>query len=259
MLSEGDCPLARELQARQRKPPAPFCPPPPVSSGAPGLGYNPVTGWPLCPCEPASQAILPLRSAPAPHPIGVVRCHGPSGADGVGRPHILRPSVPRAETSAEPSLQAKQLKLKRARLADDLNEKIAQRPGPMELVEKNILPVESSLKEAIIGEPCWQPGAGRSEASALPPPPTQAGGLFLFQSGRRGPVVCERDRCDRCQLAGLCTLYLFFFFHLFLDPGLLCRNFMQQLVAASREGLWDRMPRPGWLGAEAPSPHTRGH
>jgi len=37
-------------------------------------------------------------------------------------------------------------------LADDLNEKIAQRPGPMELVEKNILPVESSLKEAIIGE-----------------------------------------------------------------------------------------------------------
>ncbi|XP_062443506.1 myocardin-related transcription factor A isoform X5 [Rhea pennata] len=54
------------------------------------------------------------------------------------------------QTSAEPSLQAKQLKLKRARLADDLNEKIAQRPGPMELVEKNILPVESSLKEAII-------------------------------------------------------------------------------------------------------------
>lgn len=59
---------------------------------------------------------------------------------------------PQTETSAEPSLQAKQLKLKRARLADDLNEKIAQRPGPMELVEKNILPVESSLKEAIIGK-----------------------------------------------------------------------------------------------------------
>ncbi|MGH0172060.1 UNVERIFIED_CONTAM: hypothetical protein FKN15_062512 [Acipenser sinensis] len=55
-----------------------------------------------------------------------------------------------AETSAEPSLQAKQLKLKRARLADDLNEKIAQRPGPIELIEKNILPVDSNLKEAII-------------------------------------------------------------------------------------------------------------
>ncbi len=53
---------------------------------------------------------------------------------------------------AVPSLQATQLRLKRARLADDLNEKIAQRPGPMELVEKNILPVDSSVKEAIIGE-----------------------------------------------------------------------------------------------------------
>ncbi|KAG8513490.1 Myocardin-related transcription factor B, partial [Galemys pyrenaicus] len=54
------------------------------------------------------------------------------------RMHILE------ETFAEPSLQATQMKLKRARLADDLNEKIAQRPGPMELVEKNILPVDSS-------------------------------------------------------------------------------------------------------------------
>ncbi|CAJ1080670.1 myocardin-related transcription factor B isoform X1 [Xyrichtys novacula] len=42
------------------------------------------------------------------------------------------------------------MKLKRARLADNLNEKIAQRPGPMELVEKNILPVDSSVKQAII-------------------------------------------------------------------------------------------------------------
>lgn len=67
-------------------------------------------------------------------------------------PISLNPLLFHVETSAEPSLQAKQLKLKRARLADDLNEKIAQRPGPMELVEKNILPVESSLKEAIIGE-----------------------------------------------------------------------------------------------------------
>ena len=45
------------------------------------------------------------------------------------------------ETWAEPSLQAKQLQLKRARLADDLNDKISHRPGPIELVHKNILPV----------------------------------------------------------------------------------------------------------------------
>lgn len=60
-----------------------------------------------------------------------------------------------SETGAEPSLQATQMKLKRARLADNLNEKIAQRPGPMELVEKNILPVDSSLKQAIIGGNLW--------------------------------------------------------------------------------------------------------
>lgn len=73
-----------------------------------------------------------------------------------------------SETGAEPSLQATQMKLKRARLADNLNEKIAQRPGPMELVEKNILPVDSSLKQAIIGGNLRRYGAafGREEACA---------------------------------------------------------------------------------------------
>lgn len=52
-----------------------------------------------------------------------------------------------SETQAEPSLQATQMALKRARLADDLNEKIAQRPGPMELVEKKILAVEPTAEE----------------------------------------------------------------------------------------------------------------
>uniref|UniRef100_A0A3B4B9G3 Phosphatase and actin regulator n=1 Tax=Periophthalmus magnuspinnatus TaxID=409849 RepID=A0A3B4B9G3_9GOBI len=41
---------------------------------------------------------------------------------------------------------------KRARLADDLNEKLSQRPGPMELIHKNILPVHGSIKTAFIGE-----------------------------------------------------------------------------------------------------------
>ncbi|XP_031723590.1 myocardin-related transcription factor A-like isoform X2 [Anarrhichthys ocellatus] len=60
------------------------------------------------------------------------------------RMHILE------ETLAEPSLQARQLQLKRARIADDLNDKISHRPGPMELIHKNILPVHSSIKQAII-------------------------------------------------------------------------------------------------------------
>ncbi|XP_008049704.1 myocardin isoform X2 [Carlito syrichta] len=59
--------------------------------------------------------------------------------------HILQAS------NAERSIPTAQMKLKRARLADDLNEKIALRPGPLELVEKNILPVDSAVKEAIKG------------------------------------------------------------------------------------------------------------
>lgn len=57
---------------------------------------------------------------------------------------------PSASTS-ERSISTAQMKLKRARLADDLNEKIALRPGPLELVEKNILPIDSAVKEAIKG------------------------------------------------------------------------------------------------------------
>ena len=54
-------------------------------------------------------------------------------------------------STAERSVPTAQMKMKRARLADDLNEKIALRPGPLELVEKNILPVDSAVKEAIKG------------------------------------------------------------------------------------------------------------
>ncbi|XP_058139443.1 myocardin isoform X2 [Dasypus novemcinctus] len=68
----------------------------------------------------------------------------PEGADLVNM-HILQAST------AERSIPTAQMKLKRARLADDLNEKIALRPGPLELVEKNIIPVDSAVKEAIKG------------------------------------------------------------------------------------------------------------
>lgn len=58
-----------------------------------------------------------------------------------------------AETSAEPSLQAKQLQLKRARLADDLNDKISHRPGPIELVHKNILSVDCPVHSPLGNRP----------------------------------------------------------------------------------------------------------
>ncbi|KAL0596795.1 Myocardin [Plecturocebus cupreus] len=86
--------------------------------------------------------------------------------------HILQAST------AERSIPTAQMKLKRARLADDLNEKIALRPGPLELVEKNILPVDSAVKEAIKG---WsavaQSGltttfASLIQAILLPQPPS---------------------------------------------------------------------------------------
>ncbi|TRY57729.1 hypothetical protein DNTS_012289 [Danionella cerebrum] len=73
-----------------------------------------------------------------------IRCR-PERSELVRR-HILE------ESSAEPSLQAKQLLLKRARLADDLNDKISQRPGPMELVHKNILPVHCNMKQTITAD-----------------------------------------------------------------------------------------------------------
>lgn len=78
-------------------------------------------------------------------------------------------SVCSSETQAEPSLQATQMKLKRARLADNLNDKIAQRPGPLELVEKNILPVDPAAEEGPEGSPSesQQPWTGANLPSPL--------------------------------------------------------------------------------------------
>ncbi|XP_039861942.1 myocardin-related transcription factor A-like isoform X3 [Simochromis diagramma] len=61
----------------------------------------------------------------------------------------------------EPLLQVKQLK--KACLAVDLNDKIAQRPGPMELIHKNILPVHSSIKQAFI-ETQFQRASGENSS-----------------------------------------------------------------------------------------------
>lgn len=56
------------------------------------------------------------------------------------------------DSRAAPSLQLKCNELKRARLADDLNEKLAKRPGPLELIESGILiSPDTSLTEAIKG------------------------------------------------------------------------------------------------------------
>ena len=56
-----------------------------------------------------------------------------------------------ADTTAANSLVANQKDLKKAKLVDDLNDKIASRPGVIELVERNIIPVNEGLQEAIKG------------------------------------------------------------------------------------------------------------
>ena len=56
-----------------------------------------------------------------------------------------------SDTSAHDSLVAHQKELKKAQLVDDLNEKIFFRPGVFELVEKNILPADDSVTEALKG------------------------------------------------------------------------------------------------------------
>ncbi|XP_018079702.1 myoskeletin L homeolog isoform X2 [Xenopus laevis] len=46
-------------------------------------------------------------------------------------------------------VESDELKEKKARLAEDLNEKILHRPGPLELVKKNILPLATGMKEGM--------------------------------------------------------------------------------------------------------------
>ncbi|KAI0982968.1 hypothetical protein GJ496_009762 [Pomphorhynchus laevis] len=57
--------------------------------------------------------------------------------------HILN------DTHVAPSLQVYEQSLKRARLADNLNDKLLKRPGPLELVEHNILQTDPIVKEVL--------------------------------------------------------------------------------------------------------------
>ncbi|KAM9113376.1 myocardin-like [Pangshura tecta] len=53
------------------------------------------------------------------------------------------------ESGGDPS----ERKEKKSRLAEDLKEKLLQRPGPLELVTKNILSLDASLKDAVKADP----------------------------------------------------------------------------------------------------------
>lgn len=53
------------------------------------------------------------------------------------------------ESHVDPSLAEKQRMLKKARLADQLNDQLSHRPGPLELIKKNILHTEEIIETAV--------------------------------------------------------------------------------------------------------------
>ncbi|XP_008115413.1 MEF2-activating motif and SAP domain-containing transcriptional regulator isoform X1 [Anolis carolinensis] len=63
------------------------------------------------------------------------------------RPH--KTSTTKAQPVEVPPGDPSELQDKKARLAEDLSEKILHRPGPLELVKKNILPLDPGIKDAV--------------------------------------------------------------------------------------------------------------
>lgn len=51
----------------------------------------------------------------------------------------------------DPSLAERQRMLKKCRLADSLNDQLAHRPGPLELIQKNILHADEPIERAVKG------------------------------------------------------------------------------------------------------------
>ena len=83
----------------------------------------------------------------------------------------------------DPSLCSKQRQLKRAKLADSLASQLSHRPGPLELIQKNILhtddPVEQLVKQGSIA---FTPTAEGVTCKA---------GLVVVGDGFSGPAVDE--------------------------------------------------------------------
>ena len=106
----------------------------------------------------------------------------------------------------DPSLCSKQRQLKRAKLADSLANQLSHRPGPLELIQKNILhtddPVEQLVKQGSIpftptaqgvAAPSCKPlgetssdviyGAADDDSSDTAPSPSAAAGTVPYHLG----------------------------------------------------------------------------
>ncbi|XP_041986641.1 mitogen-activated protein kinase 7 isoform X2 [Aricia agestis] len=86
--------------------------------------------------------------------------------DELERRHILE-----QECHVDPSLAERQRMLKKAILADQLNDQLSHRPGPLELIQKNILHTEENIESAVkSGTVAFK--ATSEGASARPPHPS---------------------------------------------------------------------------------------
>ncbi|KAM4534783.1 myocardin-related transcription factor A-like [Fundulus diaphanus] len=95
-------------------------------------------------------------------------------------------------------LQAIQFQQKNMCLAKDLNNKITQRPGPMELIHKNILPVDSCFRQAIIERQFPEASGGNSSCDE-----DSNDSLSPRQSeSREHPMGIEPARSSAEKLAG---------------------------------------------------------
>lgn len=78
--------------------------------------------------------------------------------------HILE------DTTVDPNIHERQRQLKKARLADDLNDRLSHRPGPLELIKGNILRIDEPFAQAIKEGQIQFKKTCEGEAVKHPPP-----------------------------------------------------------------------------------------
>ncbi|CAM2110214.1 unnamed protein product [Caretta caretta] len=108
-----------------------------------------------------------------------------------------KPGAAKGQFTEESGGDPSERKEKKTRLAEDLKEKLLQRPGPLELVTKNILSLDASLRDAVKGPPTPQEGKGpQAQGEEVEVPPVSELRQQLRQRGQpvsgTKPALLER-------------------------------------------------------------------
>ncbi|XP_043944815.1 myocardin-like [Protopterus annectens] len=98
---------------------------------------------------PALEKAQPTFSEP---PNGLDRCRIEELGKHKDHNRPMQTDVGKAHLPEESNVEVTELKQKKARLTEDLSDRILHQPGPLELLEKNILPLDSSIKDAMKGQ-----------------------------------------------------------------------------------------------------------